>query len=298
MGLIIVFLGLFFLKGVNTFSAISSSSDSLISLKNDDRWDILILGHQPTGGLTDSIMVLSYEKDSQKAAIFSIPRDLWVNIPGHGKEKINYAYVAGQKNNSDGGGLKLAKEIVSNITGLDIDFVVAGDVEALEEIVDILGGIEVKEDRYFSLDFYGNYVTIKPGINKLSGSEALAYIGSRATIGSDFGRMERQQKVLIAIKDKITSLGLLSRPDKIWNIFNSVEKHIETDIPLSQVKELIKMASSMEIGDIETIVFDTSNYLYSTHSNGGAYILLPKVGDFSEIQEKCQNIFQPTTTNN
>ncbi len=290
IGIIIILGGLIFFKGVNTFSAISSS-DSLTSLKNDDRWDILILGHQPTGGLTDSIMVLSYEKDSKKAVIFSIPRDLWVDIPDHGKEKINYAYVAGQKNNSDGGGLKLAKEIVSNITGLDIDFAVAADVEALEEIVDTLGGIEVKEDRYFSLDFYGNYVTIRPGINNLSGSETLAYVGSRATIGSDFGRMERQQKVLIAIKDKVTSLGLLSRPDKIWNIFNSIEKHIETDIPLSQVKDLIEMASSMEIENIETIVFDTSNYLYSTHSNGGAYILLPKAGNFSEIQTVCQNAF-------
>ncbi|HOK35613.1 MAG TPA: LCP family protein, partial [Candidatus Pacearchaeota archaeon] len=236
IGILVAFGGLFFFKGVNTFSAISSNSDISSLLENDERWDVLILGHQPLGGLTDSIMVFSYEKSTGKAALFSIPRDLWVNIPEYGKQKINFAYVAGEEKNPNGGGLKMAKEVVSDLTGLDIDFVIASDVEALKEIVDILGGIDVKEDRSFFLDFYGNYVRIKPGINHLSGSQTLAYIGSRSTTGSDFGRMERQQKVLLAIKDKAFSLELLSRPDKIWNIFNAVEKHIETDIPFSQIQ--------------------------------------------------------------
>jgi len=291
IGILVAFGGLFFFKGVNTFSAISSNSDISSLLENDERWDVLILGHQPLGGLTDSIMVFSYEKSTGKAALFSIPRDLWVNIPEYGKQKINFAYVAGEEKNPNGGGLKMAKEVVSDLTGLDIDFVIASDVEALKEIVDILGGIDVKEDRSFFLDFYGNYVRIKPGINHLSGSQTLAYIGSRSTTGSDFGRMERQQKVLLAIKDKAFSLELLSRPDKIWNIFNAVEKHIETDIPFSQIQNLIQMISNLEIANIETVVFDTSNYLYSSYSSGGAYILLPKKGDFSEIQAKCQGIF-------
>jgi LCP family protein required for cell wall assembly len=291
VGIIVIFGGLIFFKGINTFSAISSS-DSLTSLRGDDRWDILILGHQPTGGLTDSIMVLSYKKETGQAALFSIPRDLWVTIPEDSKQRINYAYVAGERKNSNGGGLELAKEVVSNVTGLDIDFAIAGDVTALKDIVDALGGIEIEEDRYFSLDFYGNYVKIKPGKNELSGSETLAYVGSRAIAPADFGRMERQQKVLVAIKDKAFSLGVLSRPDRIWNIFNSIDKHIETDIPLSQMKDLIKVLSSLEIKDIKTTVFDTSNYLYSTHSNGGAYILLPKKGNFSEIQADCQGIFE------
>lgn len=294
LGVILIFGGVFLFKGVHTFSAINTDTDSSTLFKNDNRWDILILGHQPSGGLTDSIMVLSYEPATGKAALISIPRDLWVTIPGYGKEKINFAYVAGEEKNSNSSGLKMAKEIVSEVTGLNIDYAIATDVEALKELVDNLGGIDIEENRYFYVDFYGNYVKIKPGINHLSGSETLAYVGSRDIAGADFGRMERQQKVLIAIRDKALSLGVLSRPDKIWNIFNSIEKHVETDIPLSQMKYLIEMASNLQVNDVKNILFDTSNYLYSTHSSNGAYILLPKAGDFSEIQAVCQNVFNDT----
>jgi len=101
LGVILIFGGVFLFKGVHTFSAINTDTDSSTLFKNDNRWDILILGHQPSGGLTDSIMVLSYEPATGKAALISIPRDLWVTIPGYGKEKINFAYVAGEEKNSN-----------------------------------------------------------------------------------------------------------------------------------------------------------------------------------------------------
>jgi LCP family protein required for cell wall assembly len=296
LGAIFVIGGIIFLKGANTLSVISSGNpDSLFSPGRDERWDILILGdrgvNEPSGGmLTDSIMVLSYKKETGQAALFSIPRDLYVSIPDYGYKKINCTYVIGEMREPGEGGLKLAKEVIGEVTGLELDFAVIVDVYALKEIVDTLGGIEIEEDKYFSTYFYKNYVTIYPGKNCLSGSETLAYVGSRA-IGSDFGRMRRQQKVMVALKDKIWSLGLLARPDKIWNILNSLEKHIKTDIPLSQMKDLIDILPSLEIGNIDQVVFDISNYLYSTHTDDGAYILLPKAGDFLEIQEKCQGIF-------
>lgn len=292
---IIIFSGVIFLKGVNTFSIITTNG-TLFSPAKDERWDVLILGNRGEGAksggiLTDSIMVLSYKKETGKVALFSIPRDLWVDIPGYGKQRINFAYVAGEMRNPEGEGLKLAKEVVSNVTGLDIDFGVVVDIWALKEIVDILGGIEIYEDKYFSMDFYHYFVKIHPGKNYLSGNEVLAYVGSR-DVGADFGRMKRQQKVLLAIKEKAFSLGLITRPDKIWSIFDSLAVHIKTDIPSSKMRELIQIASGLEIGDVQKVVFDTSNYLYSTHTPRGAYILLPKAGDFSEIQEKCENIFE------
>lgn len=291
----IVVFGIVFLKGVKSFSIITKDG-ALFFPKRDERWDILILGMRgrqaKSGGmLTDSIIVLSYKKETGEAALVSIPRDLWVEVPSWREQRINFAYVAGEMEEKGGGGLKLAKEVVSNVTGLDIDFAVVVDSWALKEIVDILGGIEVYEDKYFSLNFYNNYVTIYPGKNYLSGSEVMTYTGSRA-VGSDFGRMKRQQKVILAIKDKVFSLGLLARPDKIWSILSSLERHIETDIPFSQLKELIQIASSLKIENIKQVVFDTTNYLYSTHTSSGAYILLPKAGDFSEIQEVCQNVFK------
>lgn len=292
---ILVVSGIIFLKGVKSFSIISKGG-ALFFPKRDERWDILILGmrgrYAKSGGmLTDSIIVLSYKKETGETAIISIPRDLWVEVPNWGMQRINYAYVAGETEEKGGGGLRKAKEVIKDVTALDIDFAVVVDTSALKEIVDTLGGIEIYEDRYFSMQFYKNYVTIYPGKNYLSGSEAMAYTGSRA-VGSDFGRMKRQQKVILAMKDKVFSLGLLARPDKIWNILDSVERHVEADIPFSQLKELIQIASSLKIESIKQVVFDTTNYLYSTHTSRGAYILLPKAGDFSEIKELCQNIFE------
>lgn len=297
--IIAVILGALFFKGVKSFSIISTG-ESLFSPTKDARWDILILGNRgdnaKSGGiLTDSIMILSYKRKTGEVALLSIPRDLWVDIPNYGKQRINFAYGAGKAEAPPYGGLRLAKEVVGEVTGIDLDSVVVVDTEALKEIVDILGGLEIYEDRYFSLQFYHNYVTIHPGLNYLSGDEVLAYAGSRA-VDSDFGRMKRQQKVILAIKDKVLSLGLLTRPDKIWNILNGLENHLKTDIPLPQLKELIQLASTLEIQDIKQVVFDTSNYLYSTHTSAGAYILLPKAGDFSEIQEKCQSIFKEEET--
>ena len=300
--IIVVVFGVIFLKGVKSFSIISTG-ESLFSPARDERWDILILGNRgdkaKSGGiLTDSIMILSYKKETGEAALFSIPRDLWVDIPNYGQQRINFAYSAGKSNNPPDGGLKLAKEVVKEVSGLDIDFVVVVDVEALREIVDTLGGIKIYEDRYFTVQFYNDWVKIHPGENYLSGREVLAYVGSRA-IDSDFGRMRRQQKAILAIKDKVFSLGILARPDKIWSILNSLEYHFKTDIPLSQIQEIIQLVSGLKVQNIKQVVFDTSNYLYSTHTTNGAYILLPKVGDFSEIKAKCQNIFeeQPTTDN-
>ena len=283
-------------KGVKTFSMVSTG-DSLFDPSKDARWDFLLLGNRgekaPGGGiLTDSIMVLSYKKDTGEAAIFSIPRDLWVEIPDHGYQKINAAYAAGFNSTGDSKeGIRIAKEVVSEVTGLDIDFVVVVDTEALKEIVDSIGGITIYEDKWFYSNFYRNTVQIRPGENYLDGSEALAYAGTR-NIDSDFGRMERQQKVILAIKDKFFSLGTITRPDQIFNIFNSIEKHIRTDLNLSQIQYLIQNFSKFDVDSTEQVVFDNTNYLYATHSSAGSYILLPNAGDFSEIQNVFLNIFE------
>lgn len=289
-----------FIKGAKTFHVVGSG-DSLFDPSKDKRWDVLLLGNRgetaPGGGiLTDSIMVLSYEKDTKKAAIFSIPRDLWVEIPGYGYQKLNAAYAEGFNSTGDSKkGIKVAKETIKQITGLDIDFVVVVDVEALKEAVDAVGGITVYEDKWFYENFYGHPVQIYPGENHLNGDEVLGYVGMRK-YDSDFERMKRQQKVLLALKDKVFSMEGASRPDRLWQIFNVAEKHIRTDLNISQIRYLIQNFSKFEVDSIEQVVFDTTNYLYQSYSSQGAYILLPKSGDFSEIQEVFKNIFSNEKT--
>lgn len=298
LSLILILLGVFFggNKNINIVSSIFSQDYSSLLESPNERWDILILGYREEnpehgGKLTDSILVLSYNEEMKSAVIFSIPRDLWVYIPNHGNQRINYAYIT-RETKRPGEGLELAKQVVNKVTGLDIDYAIALNVYTLKKIVDILGGIEIEEDKYFSMVFYGKgEVHIKPGKNYLSGKEVLAYVGSR-DIDNDFGRMKRQQKVILAIKDKVFSLNLLARPNKILKILDTLKKDIKTDIPFSQIKNLLPLVSNFKIEKVRQIVFDTSNYLYATHTTSGAYILLPKKGDFSEIQEKCENVFK------
>jgi len=306
--IIFVFLGLIFYKGGKTLSMVNPGSSLLSFFTSKDpsqnRLDILILGNRgkkASGGgmLTDSLMVLSYKKDTQEVALISIPRDLFVEVPGFpGKYKINQAYVLGETSPSKNG-LELAKKTVSNVTGLDIDFAIITDTEALRELVNILGGVEIYETKYKSYEFYGYTTTVVPGENILNGEEVLAYVGCRTKCGSDFDRMKNQQKVLIAIKDKIISLNLLTRPNKLLEILDTIGKHIQTDIPLSEIKVVSSVLSNIDFSNIKQVFFDTSpdGLLYSTNLYG-MYVLLPTKGDFSEIQDKCLNIFESTQEKN
>jgi len=283
-------------KTSKTFSFSVSNVNSLDITK--DRWNVLVLGNRgkkaPSGGaLTDSIILLSYQKSSKTLGIFSFPRDLWVKIQKNQWSKLNTAYVIGEERGR-GQGLVLAKKVVEEISGVNIDGVVLIDIEGVKELVDLLGGIEIEENRSFQANFYGHLVKIHPGKNLLNGSQTLAYIGSRNLPGADFGRMRRQQKVLLALKDKIFSLNLLLRPDKVWKILSVLERHIETDIPFSQAISNLPFLSSLSVEKTVTVVFDTSNYLYHPPNDWRGYILLPKegAGKYSQIQKAIEEVFE------
>lgn len=290
-----------FVKGAKTLSVVTTG-ESLFSPSTDPRWDILLLGNRgetaPGGGiLTDSIMVLSYKKDTGELALISIPRDLWVKIPDNGYQRINYAYAAGKNGKGDWkAGIKKAKKVVSEVTGLDIDFVAVADVEALKEVVDSIGGVTVYEEKSFYTNFYRHTVQIHPGENYLNGDQALAYSGMRK-LDSDFGRMARQQKVILAIKDKVLSASTLSRPDRILGLLNSIEDHFKTDLGVSQIQALGGMISKLKVDSTKQLVLDNTNYLYSTRSYNGAYILVPDAGqdNYSEIHDVAKNIFEKDT---
>ena len=295
----IIFISLVLIFGILPFFAKKNiflfSNDVLGEDYLNKRINVLILGHRGekaiAGGiLTDSIMVFSLLPQQKKGALISIPRDLYVEIPESGWWKINHAYVYGKKR---GSGLDLPKKVVSEITGLEIHYAVAFDIEAVKEIVDILGGIDIYEEEPFYGEFYGHKVSLKKGWNHLNGSETLAYIGVRNFKEGDFKRIEHQQKAAIAIKEKIEKEGLLKRPDKILKIYLSLHSHIDTDLPLSQIKNLLETFRNIKIEDIKTFEFSTSNYLRATHTRDGAYILIPQKGwrNYEDLHFVCQNIF-------
>jgi len=295
--------------------------------KDPNRIDVLILGIRgegdPNGGLlADMIMVLSYKKDTGKLALISIPRDLYVDIPGLGrKERLNFAYAYGEEKQYNGGGLRLSKRIVSNIIGLDINYAVSIDFEAFREIVDILGGVTIYRDKPFveDMQWQGEGVegspfwykkTIKDsttgkekeiwalhipaGQSTLDGQAALYYVRSRFTT-SDFDRSKRQQEVLLALKDKVFSLNVLANPLKIIRIADSLKKHLRADIPSEKIFDFVELAHDSKINAVKKKVFDTTleGLLYETYSYDGSYILLPVGNNYDRIREVCRNIFLP-----
>ncbi len=267
-----------------------------------ERLNILLLGMRgvgdPNGGLlTDTIMVVSVKPRTGEVALISIPRDLYVKMPYHNnyKGKINEAYELGMKNKGWKEGLKYSKKVVSDVTGLDIHYAVSVDFKAFKEIIDTLGGITIYLDKPFSEknQFAEGAIELPAGRQVIDGSTALLFVRARFS-SSDFDRARRQQQVLLAIKEKAFSLGVLSNPMKIISILNSIGNHIRTDAKLWEIQELAVMARRMDMSNVKRKVFDTSpnGLLYASRDQNGSYILLPRGGNFDRIREACRNIFE------
>ena len=268
---------------------------------DSDRLNILILGlrgeEDPDGGLlTDSIMLLSLKKSTGQVALISIPRDFYIKMPGENyKEKINFAYALGFEKQGAAGALLYSKTAVSKVAGLYINYAVAINHEAFREIVDVLGGIDIvldkpfREDQQFSKEMI---IDLPAGLNHLDGTATLYFVRSRFTT-SDFDRAQRQQQVILAIKDKAFSLGVISNPVKIFQILNSLGKNVRLDLPFSQIKSLIVLADDLNNQKVIHKVFDITpeGLLYTSKTENGAYILLPVNDDFQKIQEAFQKIF-------
>ena len=276
-----------------------------IPLKDEDRINILLLGIRGIGDenggmLTDSIMILSFKKSSSKVALISVPRDLYVQMPGESySEKVNAAYAIGEKRYQNG--LDYSKKTIGYITGLYIDYAAAADFKAFKTIIDNLGGVTIFlekpfiEDRQWWCEKNGENCQpfiVKAGNQTLDGETALFYVRSRFS-SDDFDRARRQQQIMLAIKDKILSLGVLANPLKINNLFDTVAENVRIDVAPWEIPNLIKWAQKADTETIVRKVFDISSegLLYQTERDG-IYILLPEGENFDKIRETCQQIFE------
>lgn len=321
--LLIGFFVFFFFKAGFTISQVinRTNTNGILPLAKDlpklpekdpDRVNILLLGIrglEDSGEgklLSDALVLVSVKKSTSQVALISLPRDIYLRIwCSEEKEKINFAYAHG--------GLSCAKKTVSYLTDLYIDYAVSADFKALEETVDALGGIPLYLDQPFEESFQwakegreeNKYWFIKEiegeekwvfylpqGENILDGQTALYYVRSRYST-NDFDRMRRQQRVLIALKEKALSLGVLANPIKIYNLLDILGKSVRTDMNLVDMGNLINLASSLDVQHIKKRIFDTTpeGLLYHTFIND-EYVLLPVNDNFKQIQEACRNIFQ------
>lgn len=293
--------------GSSIFSFLGDFNSGDIKGQKDGRTNILILGmggkNHPGGMLSDTMIVLSINYTDKKVGLISLPRDLWVPIPGFSHAKINTAYSDGENNKkTTGGGGVLASRTVENVLGIPIHYFVSLDFEAFKKMVDTVGGIDVYVEKAINDPYYPaadmihyDPFSISAGEHHLDGALALKYARSRETT-SDFDRSRRQMQVMMAVREKILSLGILANPAKITDLINILGDHIRTNLEINEIRALWDVGKTLDTTNIVNKVLDTTagGPLVASSDYRGYYIYPRKgIDKFSELQTLAKNLFAP-----
>jgi polyisoprenyl-teichoic acid--peptidoglycan teichoic acid transferase len=293
------------------------SAFSPVPLKSQNgRVNILIAGNSADdvghGGadLTDSIMVLSVDTNNNTALMLSIPRDLWVNIPGLGYSKINAAITAG--------GMNKLQTVVQNVTGVTIDYQVLVNYGAFKDLVNAVGGISIDiqstDPRGIydpSLDYQSKtccaLAKYPNGWVTLNGQQALDLARARGDpspygipygfADGDFDRTEHQRQMAIAIKDKASQASVIANPFKVADLFDAVGNNVATNLKIDEIETLYTYMKKINDNDIASYNVNTlkggnTTMLANYTSPDGESALIPAAGldDFSDIDAQIQKI--------
>ena len=296
--LVILLLGLGYgLYIASIVAKISTQPLDITPLSRDSsgRTNVLILGLGDPGhsgeGLTDTMMVLSYDIPGHRVAQISIPRDLRVKLPDFGYAKINSANVHG--------GTTLAEQTVSDTLGIPINYFVQTNFSGLVGLVDAVGGIDVDVkdrlvDREYPCD--GNQykscgLDIKPGLQHMDGALALKYVRCRkGTCGNDFGRAARQQEVTSLVRDKMVKWQNLVNPVVLIPLVEALRHSLTTDMGSVQLLQLANGWQRSKGNQPINLVLSTSPGGYLRSANGSSD-LVPTDGTFDAIQGRVKTIF-------
>jgi len=226
---------------------------------------------------SDTMILLTIDPLTKTAGMLIIPRDMWVNIPGFGYSKINTAYSSGEANNLPGGGPVLALKTVEQFIGVDVQYYAQIDFNTFVQFIDRIGGIEIYNDEDLRLDPIGpgkKIILTCCGMRPLNGIKALAYARcryeSQGCKDGDIGRAKRQQKVILAIRDKVLDPAnfptLITQADDFYNEFSA---GIRTNMPLDTAIQLAVLAKDIPIASIEQGVIDYSMVALDSTTLGG-----------------------------
>ena len=262
------------LQGENAPSPVpwdGKSRVSILLLGVDSRdW---LADHGPQ--LADTIILATLDPDTQTAGLLSIPRDLWVEIPNHGYNKINQAYQLGEANHELEGGAGLAMETVESFLDISIPYYALVDFNAFVRLVDEIGGVKIDVPEPIKIDPLGEKYprTLQPGIQTLTGELALAYVRNRDTAGSDFDRIQRQQQVIVAIRKRVISFEMIPiLMDKAPILYREVASGVKTNLNLQQVVQLVFVAAQIPERNIQYLTISHEDVLDSTSWNGMAIL--------------------------
>ena len=210
---------------------------------------------------SDTMIVLTIDPQGKTAGMLSVPRDMWVNIPGFDYGKINTAYYLGDANKLPGGGPALASRAVEQLLGVPIHYYAQVDFMTFVYLIDQLDGIDVFVDKKVTVDPLGggpDNRVIPHGLKRMDGMIALAYARARHTEGGDVDRSARQQAVIMAIRNKVLDpvnfpLLIARAPE----IYETVQSGINTNLPF---EDALKLAVLMQQINPENIKRGVINY--------------------------------------
>ncbi len=295
----------------NRLKHLAPSLDKKVKGEEDDRINILLLGMGGEGHdgafLTDTIMLASLKPSTKEVSLISFPRDMV--SPVNNWRKINSINAFAEMAESGSGGEKTIS-VMSELLQIDIPYYVRVDFNGFSKIIDEIGGIEIEVENSFTDNMYPIYgqednpnyysrfekLSFEKGLQKMDGSTALKYARSRHAFGlegSDFARAKRQQLVLDAVKKKILSGGVLINPITLTKLVNQFNKNVSTNVEIWEMLRLWDLGKDIEKDKIINFVLNDApnNYLVAGRGEDGAFILMPKTGNYNDIREMVKNIF-------
>ncbi len=224
--------------------------------------NILLIGVEEIDNArnTDSMIIATMNTENHTLKLTSIMRDLYVDIPGHGKNRLNAAYSLGK--------IDLLSSTIEQNLGVKIDGYCSVNFDSFEKIVDIVHGVEVTltpaEAEYLNTTNYiseKKYRNVKPGKQTLNGNQALGYCRVRkrstATESNDFGRTQRHRIVLNAIFDKVKSKNVIEMAFLMNKILNSTK--IDTNITQKEFTRYLNEAVSLKVKKLDTFRVPTDD---------------------------------------
>jgi LCP family protein required for cell wall assembly len=253
-----------------------------------DRVNILLMGidRRPGEGFvsrTDTMMVISVDPQTDSAAILSIPRDLYVDIPGYGQDRINTAFVLGAINSDDIetnylDGAALAMQTVSYNLDIPINHFVLVDFSAFTRTIDLLGGIDltvpytIDDPLYPDMNYGYDPLYIEAGPHHFDGQMALKYARTRHA-DTDFNRAARQQQVLLGVRQKALGMGVTELLRNAPALYREIDSGVRTDMSFEQLLRLATTGTGIPSDNIQNAVLDQT-YLTSYLTPGGASVYL------------------------
>jgi LCP family protein required for cell wall assembly len=241
---------------------------------------------------TDTMILLTVDPISKSAGMLSIPRDLWVNIPGFKYGKINTAYQLGEAYKLPGGGPGLAMKTVEGLLGIPIQYYGQIDFSAFVKFVDLIGGVRVNIAEPIKIDIIGAdnkdipVKKLQPGWQRLPGIWALGYARARNTPGGDFDRAKRQQEVILSIRDRILKYDMLPMLfAKAPDIYNTISAGIHTNMNIDEAIRLAWMVKDIPVESIRSGIISKDQVTFG-QSPDGLDVLKPRPEQIRQLRDE------------